>query len=167
MGLSRGAGPRVHSRDGLGATLADMTVTVPEDAAREAGLHYAHDDRPGITRRRAGTGFSYRDRDGATIRDKATLARIRALAIPPAWTDVWICPDPDGHIQATGRDARGRKQHRYHARWRSRRDEIEVRPDGRPSRGAARDPRARAMPTSRGPASRARRSWPRSSACSS
>ena len=123
MGLSRGAGRHVHARDGVGATLADMTVTAPEDVAREAGLRYAHDDRPGITRRRAGTGFSYRDREGATIRDQATLARIRALAIPPAWTDVWICPDPRGHIQATGRDARGRKQHRYHARWRSRRDE--------------------------------------------
>ena len=109
--------------DPVRATRPAMTVAVPEDVAREAGLRYAHDDRPGITRRRAGTGFSYRDRDGATIRDRATLARIRGLAIPPAWTEVWICPDPRGHIQATGRDASGRKQHRYHARWRRRRDE--------------------------------------------
>jgi DNA topoisomerase I len=76
---------------------------------------------PGITRLRAGRGFSYRDPAGRTIRDPATRARIAALAIPPAWADVWICPWPDGHIQATGRDARGRKQYRYHASWRRRR----------------------------------------------
>jgi DNA topoisomerase-1 len=90
--------------------------------AREAGLRYASDDRPGWTRRRAGRGFSYRDEDGRPIRDRPTLERIRALAIPPAWTDVWICPWPNGHIQATGRDARGRKQYRYHPRWHRRRD---------------------------------------------
>ena len=89
--------------------------------AREAGLRYATDTRPGISRRRSGNGFSYRDADGATIRDKPTLARIRALAIPPAWTDVWICPWPNGHVQASGRDARGRKQYRYHADWHHRR----------------------------------------------
>ncbi len=81
------------------------------------------DDRPGISRRRAGRGFTYRDREGATIRDHETLARIRSLAVPPAWTDVWICPDPRGHLQATGRDARGRKQYRYHPRWREVREE--------------------------------------------
>jgi len=89
--------------------------------AREAGLRYATDTRPGITRRRSGRGFSYRDPDGAAIRDADVLARIRALAIPPAWTDVWICPWPTGHLQATGRDARGRKQYRYHADWSARR----------------------------------------------
>ena len=85
------------------------------------GLRYATDARPGITRRRSGRGFSYRDPDGALIRDREQLARIRALAIPPAWTDVWICPWPNGHLQASGRDARGRKQYRYHPRWSERR----------------------------------------------
>ena len=89
--------------------------------ARAAGLRYATDARPGILRRRSGRGFSYREADGGTIRDREILARIRALAIPPAWTDVWICPWPNGHIQATGRDAKGRKQYRYHARWHDRR----------------------------------------------
>lgn len=91
-------------------------------AAREVGLRFASDDRPGISRRRAGRGFSYRDPDGALVRDPATLARIRSLAIPPAWTDVWIALDPRGHLQATGRDARGRKQHRYHPAFRERRE---------------------------------------------
>ncbi len=95
----------------------DAAPTDPRAVAREAGLRYATDARPGISRRRSGRGFSYRDADGATVRDRETLARIRALAIPPAWTDVWICPWPSGHIQASGRDARGRKQYRYHAEW--------------------------------------------------
>jgi DNA topoisomerase-1 len=82
------------------------------------------DTSPGIRRRRAGKGFSYVGPGGRPIRDAGTLARIRSLAIPPAYTDVWICPDPDGHIQATGRDARGRKQYRYHPRWREVRDET-------------------------------------------
>src|SRR5262249_48348921 len=77
---------------------------------------------PGLSRRRAGKGFAYRDADGQPVHDKATLERIRALAIPPAWTDVWICASPRGHMQATGRDARGRKQHRYHPRFREVRD---------------------------------------------
>src|SRR5215470_5909186 len=94
----------------------------PARDANRAGLHYTRDDRPGIRRRRAGRGFTYRDDDRGRVTDRATLERIRALAIPPAWTDVWICRDPDGHLQATGRDARGRKQYRYHARWRRRRD---------------------------------------------
>ena len=93
----------------------------PRAVAREAGLRYATDVRPGISRRRSGRGFTYRDADGVTVRDKETLARIRALSIPPAWTDVWICPWPSGHIQASGRDARGRKQYRYHAEWHQRR----------------------------------------------
>ncbi|MDQ3880056.1 MAG: DNA topoisomerase IB [Chloroflexota bacterium] len=102
-----------------------MSVESPERAAaREAGLRYIDDTRPGIRRRRAGRAFTYLDTDGRRIRDPQTLARIRALAIPPAWTAVWISPDPRSHIQATGRDARGRKQYRYHARWRAVRDEA-------------------------------------------
>jgi DNA topoisomerase-1 len=91
-------------------------------AAGCPGLRYVSDEEPGIVRRRAGRGFTYRDRRGRRVEDAATLARIRALAVPPAWTDVWICAEPDGHIQATGRDARGRKQYRYHVEWRSQRD---------------------------------------------
>jgi DNA topoisomerase-1 len=82
------------------------------------------DSSPGIRRRRSGTGFSYTDAQGRTVRDRVTLQRIRKLAIPPAYTDVWICPDSRGHIQATGRDARGRKQYRYHPKWRQVRDET-------------------------------------------
>lgn len=96
----------------------------PKQAAEEAGLRYMTDDRPGITRRGAGKGFSYRDAQGERITDKKTLERIKALAIPPAWTEVWICPSPNGHIQATGRDAKGRKQYRYHEKWRETRDET-------------------------------------------
>ncbi|UPG71160.1 DNA topoisomerase IB [Roseomonas gilardii subsp. gilardii] len=91
-------------------------------AARSAGLRYVTDEAPGITRRRAGSGFAYRDPDGHPLRDKAELARIRALAIPPAYRDVWICPQANGHLQATGRDERGRKQYRYHPGWREARD---------------------------------------------
>jgi DNA topoisomerase-1 len=78
---------------------------------------------PGIARVRRGGGFSYRDEEGATIRDSETLGRVLALAIPPAWTEVWICPHPNGHLQATGIDAAGRKQYLYHERWRQRRDQ--------------------------------------------
>ena len=96
----------------------------PKAAARAAGLRYTPDDGPGISRRRAGRGWSYLDADGALIRDAESLERIRGIVIPPAWTDVWINPNPRGHIQATGRDARGRKQYRYHPRWRASRDET-------------------------------------------
>ena len=99
-------------------------VTDPLDSARVAGLRYVDDDRPGIRRRRAGRGFIYLDADGRRVRDAETLARIKRLAIPPAWRDVWICPHAHGHLQASGRDARGRKQYRYHARWRAVRDET-------------------------------------------
>jgi DNA topoisomerase-1 len=99
-------------------------VTDPHLSARAAGLLYVRDDAPGITRRRSGKGFSYRSAAGSAITDRDELARIRALAIPPAWSDVWICPSPRGHIQATGRDARGRKQYRYHPKWRELRDET-------------------------------------------
>jgi DNA topoisomerase-1 len=91
--------------------------------AEAASLRYVSDAKPGIRRKRAGAGFSYLAPNGSTIRDAATLERIRAIGIPPAWTDVWICPAANGHLQATGRDAKGRKQHRYHARWRAVRDE--------------------------------------------
>jgi len=97
-------------------------VTDPAASAEAASLRYVSDRRPGIRRRRAGRRFRYLAADGHPIRDPAELARIRALAVPPAWTDVWICPSPRGHIQATGRDARGRKQYRYHPRWRAVRD---------------------------------------------
>lgn len=96
----------------------------PEAAARAASLRYVSDEDPGIARRRSGRGFTYTASDGGTIRDRTTLARIRSLAIPPAWTDVWISPLENGHIQATGRDARKRKQYRYHPRWRHFRDET-------------------------------------------
>lgn len=92
--------------------------------AQLAGLRYTIDDQPGIRRKRKGRGFTYVDRDGVAVRDEGELRRIRRLAIPPAWTDVWISPSPIGHIQATGRDARGRKQYRYHERWREVRDEA-------------------------------------------
>ena len=86
------------------------------------GLRYSGDDHPGITRRRAGRGFTYRDPNGRPIRDAEILEWIRKIVIPPAWSDVWISPWPNGHLQATGRDARGRKQYRYHPRYRARRD---------------------------------------------
>src|SRR5262245_27739605 len=92
-------------------------------AAEEAGLQYVSNERPGYGRRAKGKGFEYLDLEGKAIRDEQRLLRIKRLAIPPAWTDVWICPSPNGHIQATGRDARGRKQYRYHERWREVRDE--------------------------------------------
>jgi DNA topoisomerase-1 len=94
----------------------------PVLAARTAGLRYATDKRPGIRRKRAGKAFRYIAVDGQTIRDPDILARIKSLAIPPAWVEVWICPMPLGHIQATGRDEKGRKQYRYHPRWREVRD---------------------------------------------
>jgi len=93
------------------------------DAAEEAGLRYVSDDSPGYRRKANGDHFEYLDTEGKRIRDEQRLLRIKRLAIPPAWTDVWICPSPNGHIQATGRDARGRKQYRYHDRWRELRDE--------------------------------------------
>jgi DNA topoisomerase-1 len=90
--------------------------------ARAAGLRYSSDIAPGISRRRSGSGFSHRTARGALVQAERTLARIRALAIPPAWRDVWICTDARGHLQATGRDARGRKQYLYHPDWRAHRD---------------------------------------------
>ncbi|MFN2508556.1 MAG: DNA topoisomerase IB [Chthoniobacterales bacterium] len=99
-------------------------VTDPEEAAEEAGLRYVSDDQPGYTRKKKGDDFEYFDTQGKRITDEARLLRIKRLAIPPAYTDVWICPTANGHLQATGRDARRRKQYRYHERWREVRDET-------------------------------------------
>jgi DNA topoisomerase-1 len=96
----------------------------PEESAKAAHLRYVSDTRPGIQRKRSGKGFTYVAVDGKTLRDKETLGRIKSLVIPPAWTRVWICPFANGHLQATGRDARARKQSRYHPRWRAVRDET-------------------------------------------
>ena len=91
-------------------------------SAEAVGLRYVTDAMPGIRRKRHGRGFTYTDPDGAVIRDRAQIRRFRSLVIPPAWTDVWICPDPAGHLQVTARDARGRKQYRYHPSFREQRD---------------------------------------------
>ncbi|PYX90948.1 MAG: hypothetical protein DMG68_00035, partial [Acidobacteria bacterium] len=95
----------------------------PAEVAEDAGLRYVSDEQPGYTRKTKGDDFDYFDTEGRKIRDETRLLRIKRLAIPPAYTNVWICPTPNGHIQATGRDARGRKQYRYHERWREVRDE--------------------------------------------
>lgn len=92
------------------------------ETAASAGLRYVHDQDPGFSRTGKPGAFDYRDRDCHQVRHAETLERIRRLAIPPAWTDVWICPDPRGHIQAVGRDAKRRKQYRYHPDWRAVRD---------------------------------------------
>jgi DNA topoisomerase I len=105
----------------LDPTPAEAVVD-PRDAAESAGLRYVSDEEPGIRRRKAGKGFSYLKPDGTRVEDAATLDRIRSLAIPPAYTDVWICAQPNGHIQATGRDAKGRKQYRYHPAFREVRE---------------------------------------------
>jgi DNA topoisomerase I len=99
-------------------------VSDPIESAQAAGLRYVSDTMPGIRRKKVGQGFTYVGPDGKPIRDAKEIARIRALAIPPAYTDVWICPSPNGHLQATGRDARKRKQYRYHPKWREVRDET-------------------------------------------
>jgi DNA topoisomerase-1 len=99
-------------------------VPDPQVSAKEAGLRYVYDSKPGITRKRSGKSFRFYSADGKPVRDADTLARIKSIVIPPAWNDVWISPIANGHLQATGRDARGRKQSRYHPRWRSTRDEA-------------------------------------------
>ncbi|MFL6796122.1 MAG: DNA topoisomerase IB [Xanthobacteraceae bacterium] len=105
-----------------GAAITEPTIIDPQEAAESAGLRYVSDTEPGILRRRHGKGFAYSSPSGARITDETTLRRIRKLAVPPAWTDVWICPRANGHIQATGRDAKGRKQYRYHSEFRELRD---------------------------------------------
>src|SRR5919108_97996 len=121
-GRSR-SGSSLSRRPRRRPTRDPMALIDAQESAKEAGLHYTTDEAPGIRRVPRGKGFTYTDRDGRQVDDEAALARIRKLAIPPAWTDVWICPSPNGHLQATGRDARGRKQYRYHERWREVRDE--------------------------------------------
>jgi DNA topoisomerase-1 len=113
-----------QTHQSIAGLAADPPTLEPIVAAQAAHLHYVNDGLPGITRVRAGRGFVYRDPNGRTIRDPEELRRIQAIGIPPAWTDVWICPDANGHIQAVGYDARGRKQYRYHPRWREVRDET-------------------------------------------
>src|SRR3954471_2082156 len=102
-------------------------TTEHRKAATRAGLRYVSDGFVGITRKRTGTGWTYFAPNGSRIRDADKRKRLNSLAIPPAWTDVWICPDPDGHIQATARDARGRKQYRYHTSYREARDRSKFR----------------------------------------
>src|SRR5882762_1236928 len=113
--------PGTNSRNGK--IIEPDLATDSVEAAEEAGLEYVSDDRPGYTRRAKNGEFEYLDTQGKRIRDEQRLLRIQRLAIPPAWTEVWICRSPTGHIQATGRDARRRKQYRYHERWRELRDE--------------------------------------------
>jgi DNA topoisomerase-1 len=114
--MANGRTTRTQSRARIAA--------VAKGSARAAGLRYTTDRHPGITRVRAGKGFRYRSPAGHAISDARTLQRIKALAVPPAWTSVWIAADPNAHVQATGRDARGRKQYRYHARWREMRHQT-------------------------------------------
>jgi DNA topoisomerase-1 len=103
----------------------DSNITPsPAKSAQSVGLRYVTDERPGIRRERCGRGFRYRSADGRIVRDRHTLKRIASLVIPPAWDSVWICPIEHGHLQATGRDERGRKQHLYHSRWREIRDQT-------------------------------------------
>ncbi len=123
------AGEALTSAEVLGACTTDARTRALGDAlgdgeatAAAASLRYVDPAEPGYLRRRHGRGHRVLDEHGKPVRDRRVLARIRSLAIPPAWQDVWICKDPDGHIQAIGRDARGRKQYRYHARWRAVRD---------------------------------------------
>jgi DNA topoisomerase-1 len=104
------------------ADLAKIDPDDPRSAAAAVGLRYVSDEKPGIRRKRRGKGWSYHDPQGELIQDGAVRRRIVELAIPPAWAEVWICPSPKGHIQATGRDEAGRKQYRYHERWREVRD---------------------------------------------
>jgi DNA topoisomerase I len=104
--------------------LAEEVSAASVASAEEAGLRFVGDDEPGIARLRSGKTFRYKSSAGANVKDDRTLARIRSLVIPPAWTEVWICARANGHIQATGRDARGRKQYRYHPDWTRVRDEA-------------------------------------------
>ncbi|MEA3213112.1 MAG: topoisomerase [Chthoniobacter sp.] len=141
------------AKSSTASALPNPFTTALAEEARDAGLRYSSDRRPGIRRRRRGDGFVFIDPAGKRITDRTTLGRIKRLAIPPAWEDVWICPHENGHIQATGRDARGRKQYRYHSHWRAQRDENKfgrmiafARALPRIRRRVARDLRRRGMP---------------------
>jgi DNA topoisomerase-1 len=126
MSNRRGTSIRRHNGTRNAAAPATAAALPPADAvesAKAAGLRYGSDESPGISRRKAGSGFAYVGAGGKPVKDGQTLGRIKSLAIPPAWTGVWISPDPRGHIQAVGRDQRGRKQYRYHPHWREVRDE--------------------------------------------
>src|ERR1700676_3903640 len=114
------AAPRPSSAS---AVRLQSAPALSREAARSIGLRYFSDREPGIVRKTVGRGFQYLDPTGTRITDAATLERIRNLVIPPAWADVWICPRIDGHLQAVGRDARKRKQYRYHDSYRQIRDE--------------------------------------------
>src|SRR5689334_23089396 len=113
----------MHARAKNGNGNGTKLVAEAIEAAEEAGLRYVSDNQPGYTRKAKGDDFEYFDTEGNSIRDEPRLLRIKRLGIPPAWTDVWICPSTNCHIQATGRDARRRKQYIYHERWREIRDE--------------------------------------------
>jgi DNA topoisomerase I len=116
--------PSRHSNLKRSPTAISVPIIDPVESAKAAGLRYVSDLKPGIHRSSHGKTFRYTTPDEKPLRDKETLARIKSLVIPPAWTDVWICLQANGHLQATGRDARGRKQSRYHPRWREVRDET-------------------------------------------
>src|SRR5574338_462256 len=118
----RSAAPAARSRRRDPATVPEEAID-PQQQARAAGLNYTTDHSPGIRRVGSAKRPRYLGPNGKPVREAATLARIKSLVIPPAWTDVWICTDAQGHLQATGRDARGRKQYRYHPKWRTVRDE--------------------------------------------
>ena len=121
----RSAGLKARKLKGKPCPLPRVKVVIdPVASAKAAALRYVTDDRPGIRRKRVGKSFQYVGADGKLIRDRDTLSRIKALVLPPAWSDVWICPIANGHLQATGRDSKGRKQYRYHRRWRQVRDET-------------------------------------------
>lgn len=119
--LQRSGLSRSHSADESAIAKNGVSKTGAQSSASHAALTYVNDAEPGIRRVKAGTGFTYKGPDGRAVPD-ATRARIEAIVIPPAWTDVWISPDANGHIQATGRDQRGRKQYRYHPQWAEERD---------------------------------------------
>lgn len=124
--MSNGAHVKKSERKAypVGQRKVGITINSSAATAEDAGLKFVSDTGPGISRTKPAKLFRYTGPDGHVVRDHSTLARILALAVPPAWTDVWICPRADGHIQATGRDARGRKQYRYHADWHRVRDEA-------------------------------------------
>ncbi|MDQ2717483.1 MAG: DNA topoisomerase IB, partial [Chloroflexota bacterium] len=116
--------PQTETASSCEPPQVELQTLDPVASARAAGLRYVSDSMPGIRRRRVGKHFSYSGPDGKPIHDAEAVRRIKSIGIPPAWKDEWICPRPNGHIQATGRDAKGHKQSRYHTRWREVRDET-------------------------------------------